>query len=99
MKKKEIIHILKENYDFLTNEYGVSKIALFGSASKDTMTEKSDLDLLVEFKKPIGFKFNQLVIYIENLVGTKVDLLTPAGIDNIRVKKIERSIKKGLTYV
>ncbi|MCH8127877.1 nucleotidyltransferase domain-containing protein [candidate division KSB1 bacterium] len=41
----------------LETEYGVTKIGIFGSALKGTLTEDSDLDIFVEFKHPIGFKF------------------------------------------
>ena len=63
------------------------------------MTEDSDLDFVVEFKRPIGFKFNRLVEYLETMFGKKVDVLTNDGIDNIRIKEIATNIKKDLTYV
>jgi predicted nucleotidyltransferase len=66
---------------------------------KGTMTEDSDLDIVVEFKKPIGFKFNRLVEYLENLFGRKVDVLTKDGIKNIRVKEVARNIERTLVYV
>ncbi|MCF6149169.1 MAG: hypothetical protein E3K37_10975 [Candidatus Kuenenia sp.] len=58
MDKDEIIRLMKENYNVLTDEYSVSKIGIFGSAAKGTMTEDSDLDIIVEFKKA-----NRIQIY------------------------------------
>ena len=93
------MRLMRENYNVLTTEYGVSRIGIFGSMAKGTMTEDSDLDIVVEFKRPIGFKFIRLVEYLENLFGKKVDVITKAGIENIRVKEVARSIERNLTYV
>lgn len=91
--------MLKENYPVLTDEYGVSRIGIFGSVAKGTMTEDSDLDIVVEFKRPIGFKFVRLVEYLESLFGKRVDVITKNGIENIRVKEVARNIERNLIYV
>lgn len=91
--------MLKENYPVLTDEYGVSRIGIFGSVAKGTMTEDSDLDIVVEFKRPIGFKFIRLVEYLESLFGKRVDVITNNGIENIRVKEVARNIERNLIYV
>ena len=99
MDKDEIIRLIKENYHVLNSEYCVSRIGIFGSAAKGVMTEDSDLDIVVEFSRPIGFKFIQLVEYLESLFGKKVDVITKDGIDNIRVKEVARNIERNLIYV
>jgi len=99
MDKNEIIHLIKEYYNILVSEYGVSRIGIFGSAAKNTMTKDSDLDVFVEFKQPIGFKFIRFVEYLEDLFGRKVDVITRDGIENIRVKDVARNIEGTLTYV
>ena len=99
MDKQEIIHLIRKNYNFLNAEYRVSRIGIFGSGIKDEITEDSDLDLVVELEGPIGFKFNNLVEYLENLFGRKVDVLTRTGVENIRVKEVMNDIKKDITYV
>jgi len=43
---------------------------------------------IMEFEKPIGLKFFELSEHIEKVLGKKVDILTPAGIKSIRVKKV-----------
>ena len=52
----------------------------------------SDIDIVVEFERPIGLKFMELVEYMENLFGKKVDVLTKDGIKNIRVKNVSTEI-------
>jgi hypothetical protein len=45
----------------------VKEIGLFGSFSRNTQNEESDIDLLVEFEKPIGWKFFSLEIYLQKI--------------------------------
>ena len=95
----EILKLIKENYNYLSSEFGVKKIGLFGSAAKGTSTKESDVDIFVEFNKPIGFKFVRLVEYLEELLGEKVDVITKDGLNNIRIKKVAENIKASLVYV
>ncbi|HEX67802.1 MAG TPA: nucleotidyltransferase, partial [bacterium] len=50
MKKSEVINILRENKEKL-KRFGVKKIGVFGSVARDEATEKSDIDIVVEFEK------------------------------------------------
>ncbi len=95
----EILKLIKDNYNYLSTEYGVKKIRLFGSAAKGTATKESDVDILIEFNKPIGFKFVRLVEYLEEILGKKVDVITKDGLNNIRIKNIAENIKASLVYV
>ncbi|MHA1694852.1 MAG: nucleotidyltransferase family protein [Candidatus Helarchaeota archaeon] len=50
---------------------------MFGSFVRGEQNETSDIDILVEFKKPIGFfKFLRLEEYLSELLGIKVDLVS-----------------------
>jgi len=72
---------------------------LFGSYAKNLQTEASDIDLVVEFEHPLGFRFIEFTEYIESLLGKSVDILTPAGIQGIRISRIASGIKESITYV
>ena len=74
--KAEIVSKLKEIKSFLEMEYAVSSIGIFGSFSNETQTIDSDVDILVEFKSPIGWKFFTLEIYLQKIFNRKVDLVT-----------------------
>ena len=79
MKKKleSIKNILDENKKYLIREYNVKEIGVFGSYVRDEQGIDSDIDILVEFSKPIGFfKFLELEEYLEKLFGVKVDLVS-----------------------
>jgi predicted nucleotidyltransferase len=99
LTKEKITKILQENYPYLASEYGVKRIGLFGSYAKDVPTEKSDVDLVVEFDRQIGFRFAEFSEYLESLLGKRVDVLTPAGIRGIRIERIARSIEESAVYV
>jgi uncharacterized protein len=99
LTKGDITRILKENYPFLALEYGVKRIGLFGSYARNEPTETSDVDIIVEFDRPIGFRFAEFAEYLESLLGKRVDILTPAGIEGIRIERIARSIRESLEYV
>jgi predicted nucleotidyltransferase len=99
LSKERIIEILKEKYPYLVSEYGVKKIGLFGSYAKERQTEKSDIDIIAEFDKPIGLKFIEFTEYLEEILGKKTDVLTPEGIKGIIIKRIAEDIEKNIIYV
>ena len=95
----EIVKTLKKNYPYLKEKFGIKRIGLFGSLAKGKAKKASDVDILVEFKKPIGLKFIELAEYMEKLLSKRVDILTLEGLNSIRVKKISEDIKKSILYV
>jgi len=99
LTKEAITKLLRESYPYLAAEYGVKRIGLFGSYAKDIPTQASDIDLVVEFERPLGFKFIELSEYLERLLGHEVDILTPTGIQGIRIPHIAQSIEENIVYV
>jgi len=99
LTKDTITKILRDNLSYLASEYGVKRIGFFGSFAKGNPTEKSDIDIIVDFDRPIGFRFAELSEYLEMLLGRSVDVLTPTGIREIRVERVARSIEESTVYV
>ena len=99
LTRETIINRLRENHSFLHDEYGVKRIGLFGSFAKEAADENSDVDVVVEFERPIGFKFIELVDYLETLFEKEVDVLTLTGIQSIRVGKVAENISQSVVYV
>ncbi len=99
LNKEKITEILKEKYPYLLSEYGVRKIGLFGSYAKGKQTEKSDIDIIAEFESPIGLKFMEFAEYLEELLGKKIDILTPEGVKSIIIERIAEDIQKSIIYV
>lgn len=96
---EEIIKLLRANHSHLAAEYGVKRMGLFGSYAKGQPGEASDVDVVVEFERPIGFKFVELAEHLERLLGRKVDVLTPVGIQRIRIPRVARDITESIVYV
>jgi len=95
----EVIEKLKLQYPYLSSEFGIKRIGVFGSVAKQLEGEESDIDLVVEFDRPIGLKFISLAEYLEKIFGRKVDILTKDGVRNIRVKRVSTDIEKDIIYV
>ena len=55
-------------------------------------TPESDIDILVDFKQPIGVEFIDLAEELEKLLQRKVDLVSKAGIKPNYYKAIEPEI-------
>jgi len=53
LTKNNILLFLKNNQGELKKIYHVSKIGLFGSFARDDQSEKSDIDLMVEFDEKV----------------------------------------------
>jgi len=65
----------------LKNEYGIKNIAIFGSYVRGEEKRDSDLDILVEFEKPIGLlKFVDLKLKLSEVLGVKVDLVMKSAL-------------------
>ena len=78
MKQDVVIQILKEKNAELTKQFGVKSLLLFGSVARNEATTASDVDILVEFNRPVGyFGLFALQDYLESLLGCSVDLGTP----------------------
>jgi predicted nucleotidyltransferase len=76
LNKDEVQQILNIQKPYLSDTYSVEKIGLFGSFVRNQNTENSDIDLLVQFKKPIGLEFIELKEYLESVFNKSVDLVT-----------------------
>lgn len=77
MKRDQVIRILGERRREIYENYAVKSLALFGSVARDEARSNSDVDLLVEFSRPVGlFQFIGLKQYLESLLGCPVDLGT-----------------------
>lgn len=99
LTREQITDILSEKSEYLAKVYGVKKIGLFGSYANGTYTEASDIDIIVEFETPLGFKFMEFAEYLEKLLGKPVDVLTVGGLPGIRIPHVAQSIRESIVYV
>ncbi|WP_425412053.1 nucleotidyltransferase family protein [Mesoaciditoga lauensis] len=87
---EEIKKIMKDHEKILSEKFKVKSIMIFGSYARNEQKEGSDVDIIVDFSKPIGLEFVDLKEYLEKILGMKVDLVTPRAIR----EKMRKSILK-----
>jgi len=92
---KEIEKIIKQHQRELEEKYKVKRIGVFGSYARGEQIEGSDIDVLVEFKEPVGFLFIHLADFLEEILESEVDLVTPDAIKPNR----KRYIMEDVSYV
>jgi predicted nucleotidyltransferase len=81
MKLEETLNIITKHVPDLKSRFGVRSFAIFGSVARGEERPDSDIDILVEFEKPVGlFEFAALRRHLSELLGSKVDLVTPSAI-------------------
>jgi predicted nucleotidyltransferase len=74
--------------------YNVKTLHQFGSTLSKDSKDANDIDLIVEFYKPIGlWKLNALQRLLEEYFHKQVDLLTPNGLSQYLVEKIDNDKK------
>lgn len=77
MNKQQALQLLTRSKPELQIRFGVTRLALFGSAARDTATSDSDVDILVAFDGPATSKrYFGMQFYLEDLLGCPVDLVT-----------------------
>lgn len=98
-----VLQRLKHRLPELQEKYGIRRIALYGSFARNAQTGKSDVDLLVELSRPLGFEFVELAEELEHILGKKVDLATfetyRRSKQDPRRRHIAENIETDLVYV
>ena len=80
MERDEVLSLLKSRKRRL-KKFGVHSISIFGSIVRNQAHKNSDVDILVNFEKPVGlFEYARLKLYLEELLGREVDLVTPEAL-------------------
>ena len=91
MNKQQAIQSLTNTKSLLNQRFGVTRLALFGSTAREAATDKSDIDILVDFdgiatsQRYFGVQF-----YLEDLLGCTVDLVAVKALRKELLPHIER---------
>jgi len=92
----EIKRILLSSKDDLTEKYNVKSIGVFGSYVHGEQSKRSDLDILVDFTKPVGlFDLIRLEDHLSSMVGIKVDLVIKKALK----PRIGKNILQDVIYI
>ena len=84
----------KQEINSICSASGVAELAVFGSVARGTDRPESDVDLLVEFKQPVGLPaLLKLERQFEDALGRKVDLGTEASLHPLIKPRVNAELK------
>ena len=96
MNRDEAMSLLQAHKPVLAERFGVTELALFGSFARDQATDRSDVDILVEFDNPPDWKaYFGAVAYLEDILGRPVDMAT---LSDVR-KEIRPYVERDAVHV
>ena len=75
MTRDELLIKLRELKPWL-EEQGIVNVRLFGSYARDEAGPDSDVDLLVDLTKPLGFRFFGIEEDLSEVLGARVEMGT-----------------------
>lgn len=94
---EEIKQILTDHKTELQERYSVQDVGIFGSYVRGDQNPGSDVDVLVSFSRPIGWDVVDVHDYLEQILGTKVDMVTKRAA--MGKPLLWRSIQEDLVHV
>ena len=91
----ELENKIRELKPRISKEYNVDRIGYFGSFLNNNQRPDSDIDILVNFSKPLGWEFFDLQDLLEKELNRKIDLHTFNSLKD----QLRESILKQIIYL
>jgi predicted nucleotidyltransferase len=94
MNCRELLDTIAAHLEEL-RELGIGSLSVFGSVARGEATDASDIDLLVEFSRPVGlFHFARVRRRLSELLGAEVDLVTVGALrEEMRDQVMKEAIR------
>ena len=94
MKLSDVISIIQSHRAEIDG-FDVRSLSIFGSFATNSASERSDVDVLVEFNGPATFKgYMGLKLMLEELIGRRVDLVTMRALrSEMREEVLQEAVK------
>ncbi len=89
-KKEKTVKQIKAKIVPVLEKYNIKKAGLFGSYARGEQTKKSDIDLIIEPPKGIGFGFVRIASDLEKAARKKIDLVTYKSLNHLIKRNILR---------
>jgi len=90
----EIKELLQRHKETFREQYGLKEIGIFGSYVRGEEDAESDLDILIELEKPIGFvRFIRLENALSQLLGVRVEIVTKKALKPYIGKRILEEVR------
>ena len=93
----EIHAQLAHHQDELRRRFGVSVVGVFGSYARGEAGPASDVDLLVELERPLGWELVDVKTYLEEALGRPVDIVTRGSLR--KNPRLQREVEEALIRV
>jgi predicted nucleotidyltransferase len=93
--RQQLFDKLRELKPMLYQKYGISRIGVFGSYAIDAQDKDSDVDLLIELTRPLGWTYFGLASRFKELLHTKVDVATVNELKPL----IKKEVLKQVIYI
>ncbi len=91
-----LLEQLRSRLPELRDQFGVTRLSVFGSTARGTASSTSDIDILVAFDGPATSKrYFGTQFYLEDLLSRPVDLVT----DTALRPELRPSIERDLIHV
>jgi len=87
MTRDELLTRLRELKPWL-EEQGIVNLRLFGSYARDEAGPDSDVDLLVDLSKPMGWEFFGIESELTERLGTRVEMGTECSMHPLLRQRI-----------
>lgn len=93
MKSREdVLRLLSTLKPHLQNEYGVSRVGIFGSYARDDQNPGSDVDILIDVDPSIGIRFVTMVDELESELGEPVEVVSSRALGTRAAEIISQDI-------
>jgi predicted nucleotidyltransferase len=93
LTRNQIINLLRTEKSYLTKEFGVINIGLFGSFATGQTDRDSDIDLIVELREPRFDYLAGLQVYLEKKFSQKIEIVRKGNrLNNRFVQRVEKDI-------
>ena len=91
--REAYLSLLRKSKNEYANQYGVTRMGIYGSVARCEQTEQSDVDICIE-APPMGLlMFSGLCISLEELLGVPVDIVRMhKNMNPVFRKRIEKDI-------
>lgn len=94
MNRQQTLKILSGHLAELEEKFGIKSLSLFGSVARTQNTQSSDIDLLVDYGKAPTFRqYTDALLYLEDLLGCNVDLITKGTLKPELMPSIEQDLQ------
>ena len=90
--RREVVDILRRARPELAREFGITRLAIFGSVARDEALATSDVDVMVEVDASLGLRFVDLADRIEELLGIRTDVVSRRAITPRHWAEIQKDL-------